>query len=54
VAAARSASKMDAAVNTATSLMDTIKAPMYLRRTFLIHEAVVFATKPETYPRFRM
>ena len=47
VAAARRTSKIDAAVNTATSLTDTTKAPIYLQRTLRIREAVVLATIPE-------
>ena len=54
VAAVPGASKMDAAVNTATSLTDTTKAPIYLQQTLRIREAVVLATIPETKPRFRM
>jgi hypothetical protein len=45
---------MDAAANTAVSLIDTTKAPMYFRRTLRMRAADVCGTMPDTYPHFRM
>jgi hypothetical protein len=43
-----SAATMDAAVKTATSLIETTKAPMYLRQTLRMRDAEVFGTMSET------
>ena len=45
---------MDAAANTAVSLIDATKAPMYFRRTLRMRAADVCGTMPDTYPHFRM
>jgi hypothetical protein len=39
---------MAAAVNMATSLIETTKAPIYLRRMLRIRDAEVLGTIPET------
>ena len=45
---------MDAQVNTARPLTETMKAPMHLRRTLRMYDADEPETTAETYPCFRM